>query len=143
MPTITAYTVTASRQVVALRGGQGSRRRGGLTFGAQPVTVATTDAVGVDHVVTASQLKEILEDSQLRHRVIEIVASAEGLAKSKTTKAPAAGGADQVPPGVAKAAAAEKKAKGKAKGKGTPPPPAGDPPPPPAGDPPPPPGDEG
>lgn len=118
--TIEAYQVNAARQVCALRGGQGSRTRGGVTFAAAPVIVALVAAAGVDHVVTASELEAIISDTQLRHRRIELEAPAvEGdKPKARTTSKPTAGGAGKVPKAVAQQAAAEKKVKvGRAKAK--------------------------
>jgi hypothetical protein len=61
----TTYSVRVAASI-AKRGEGATRRRAGLTFGAEPILVSTAEGIEGAAVVTEDQLVAILEDSNLR-----------------------------------------------------------------------------
>jgi len=99
-----AYSVTASPLVTRLRGGQGTRRRGGIVFATRPVVVATAAGPGIAEVVSTAVLEAILADPYLTKTEVVV-----------ELPPPPAKGEEAAPPKVVSKAEASRRARAKKK----------------------------
>lgn len=90
MAATTTYSIKASAEITRIRQGRGTRRRGGLEFGADPVLVSLQAAPGVNEV-SKEALEAILADEHLVHQEAAAPAPAAEKAGDKPPKKKAAG----------------------------------------------------